>query len=117
MIIKEEKEIFTAITNHIVSSEIDDKWSSAILKLTVIEDTVDFNLNFVYDDGEQKNVKLKSAFHCGLDVLKLHTLTNSHPNYKKWNKAVFTLQNTSKCHIEYIWNQQIQDELDRIKNE
>ncbi len=117
MIIKEEKEIFNSIAGYIISSETDNKWSSAILKLTVIEDTVDFNLNFILNNGEQKNVKLKSAFHCGLDVLKLHKITNSHPNYKKWNKAVFNLLSTSRCHIEYIWDQQLQDELDRIKNE
>ncbi len=117
MIIKEEKEIFNSIAGYIVSSEIDDKWSSAILKLTVIEDTVDFNLNFINEVEEQKNVKLKNAFYCSADVLKLHRLTNEHPNYTKWNRAIFTLLNTSKCHIEYIWDENLQNEVDRLNSE
>lgn len=119
MIIAEEKEIFNSIATHIVTSELDDNWDRAILKMMVIADTVEFNLNFFYgsDQTTKKNTKLNGAFKCSLQVLKLHKLTNDHPNYKKWNRALFKLSSSSKANIEYIWDQELQDEVDGYNNE
>lgn len=114
MIIAEEKDLFNSIAKHIVISEINDKWDEAVLKIMVIGDSVDFNLNFKYANGTIQNSKLKNAFFCSLDVIKLHKLTNDHPNYKKWNKAEFTLYSNSKSKIEYIWDQKLQDEIDLL---
>lgn len=116
MIIEEEKEIFNAIAKHIVTSEIDDQWEHALLKMMVIADSVEFNLNFFYG-SESKNTKLSGAFKCSLEVLKLHKLTNEHPNYKNWNRALFTLYSNSKMSIEYIWDQELQGEVDRLNNQ
>jgi hypothetical protein len=117
MLIVEEKEIFNSIAKNIVTSEIDDKWDEAILKFMVIGNTVDFNLNFKYSNRNSENTKLNNAFYCSMDVLKLHKLTNEHPNYKKWNRATFTLHSNSKCNIQYIWDEDLQNEVDIINNE
>lgn len=117
MLIAEEKDIFNSIAKHIVSSEIDNQWDNAVLKISVIGNTVDFNLNFNYRNGEIKNARMSNAFLCSMDVLKLHQLTNEHPNYKKWNRSIFTLLSSSKCKIEYIWDQPLQDEVDKYNNE
>ncbi len=112
MIIAKEKEIFNAIAKHIVTSELDDKWDYTLLKMIVIGNTVDFNLNFHYKDNDAKNTKLSGAFKCSMRVLELHKLTNQHPNYKKWNKFEFTLYSNSKSKIEYIWDKELQEEVD-----
>lgn len=114
MIILEEKEIFNSIAKHIISSEIDDKWTYAILKIMVIGNTVDFNLNFSYNNSILKNTKIKNAFSCSMDILKLHRLTNNHPNYKKWNKSEFILYANSTCKIEYFFDEVLQNEIDRL---
>lgn len=112
MIIAEEKDLFNSIAKHIVISETDNQWDEAVLKIMIIGDSVDFNLNFKYSNGNIENTKLKNAFYCSMDIIKLHRLTNDHPSYKKWNKAEFTLTSNSRCRIEYIWDQKLQDEVD-----
>ncbi|WP_047451743.1 hypothetical protein [Alistipes sp. ZOR0009] len=112
MLTTEEKEIFNAIARYIVLSELDDKWQSASLKLMVIGNTVEFNLTFLYENGATKNTKLENAFKCSFEVLKLYKLTNEHPNYKKWNRSEFILFSDSKCKIEYVWEEDLQNKVD-----
>lgn len=114
MLVEQEKEIFNSIAKYILSSELDDKWDNALLKMMIIGDTVDYNLSFSYPDGSSKNTKLNNAFSCSVDVLKLHQLTNEHPNYKNWNKAEFKLYSGSKCRIEYIWDEALENEVNRF---
>lgn len=116
MIIEEQNEIFRKIATSIIKSEIDEKWENAILKLGVIENSVDFNLNFSYQD-EKKNTKLEGAFFCSREVIKLHKLTNEHPDYKNWNRAIFTLYPDNKFDMEYIWDQDLQDRVDGYNSE
>jgi hypothetical protein len=112
-LIPEEKDIFNSIAKHIVLSESDGEWDNAVLRNAVIGNTVDFNLTFNYPNGGAKDARLADAFLCSLDILRLHQLTNEHPNYKKWNRSIFSLFSSSKCKIEYIWDQQLQDEVDK----
>jgi len=116
MILSEEKEIFNAIAQSIVSSELDDKWDYALLKMMVIADTVELNLHFYYNENA-KNTKLNGAFKCSLEVLKLYKLTHEHPNYKKWNRSTFRLYANSKMQIDYIWDEELQKEVDEYNKE
>lgn len=117
MLITEEKQIFNSLGSNIIKSELDDKWSYSILKLTVIGNSVEFNLNYYYSNGSKKNTKYKNSFLLSKEVMKLHSLTNAHPNYKNWNRAQFTIFPDGKMEIEYIWDQELQDEVDKYNDE
>jgi len=113
----EQNKIFSEIASYVIKSELDSKWNKALLKIAIIEDSVEFNLNFSYESNK-KNTKLNGAFMCSREVHKLYELTQNHPlQHKNWNRAVFTLFPDNKFDMEYIWDQELQDEVDGYNKE
>jgi hypothetical protein len=45
-----------------------------------------------------------------LDLQKISTKGGGN----KWNKAIFTLSQEGKFDMEFIWDQELQDEVDRL---
>jgi hypothetical protein len=48
-------------------------------------------------------------------IRELHSIT-TEKGHNKWNRAVFTLLRTGKFDMEFIWDQVLQDEIERLSN-
>lgn len=49
-------------------------------------------------------------------IMELHEITTEGGN-NKWNKAIFTLTPDGGFDMEFIWGQELQNEIDRLANE
>ena len=47
---------------------------------------------------------------------QLHEITTEGGN-NKWNRAIFTLFSTGKFDMEFIWDQELNDEIERLSKE
>lgn len=97
-----------AIFNNIEKQD----WSNAQLHLEVIGTSVDFK-GFL-DDNERFNAP--GGFSLAKSVLALHEITSEGEN-NKWNKAIYTLTSSGKFDMQFIWDQELQDEVERLAKE
>lgn len=110
IIIPEQNLILQKIGQYIIDSQLNNDWKTAILKLAVIGQSIDFNLTFKQFD-EEFNTKLQGAFMCSIEVKSLHKLTHKNPNYSKWNRAIYVLNKDNSFEIEYQWDQDLHDQI------
>lgn len=105
-------EIYEKIGHAIVDSiEVDD-WNKAQLALEVVGNSVDFKgyLN------ENERFDAPGGFLLAKSILNLHAITTEGDN-NKWNRAIFTLFSTGKFDMEFIWDQELNDEIERLSKE
>ena len=57
-------------------------------------------------------------FKDGLDfaLMELHEITTEEGS-NKWNQAIYTLTPDGKFDMEFIWDQELQDEIERLSKE
>jgi hypothetical protein len=114
-----QKEIFNLLANGI----IDDipqgiKLKEAILNIMRLEGVVEFK-SYVIDANDKKiNLEVSMGYKYAKAVLELYTLTQTEfPIHKNWNRAKYTLFPEGRMEIEYIWDEALQNEVDRLNNE
>jgi hypothetical protein len=67
------------------------------------------------EDGTKKwldifNLKLETSI-----IEELYQISqNEFPKHKNWNRAKYTLFPEATMNIEYIWDEQLQNEVDRL---
>ena len=109
-------EIYLAIRNNI-NDVIKENWGTAILKFEVIGDMVSNQGTYVNEKGENKQIDVDELdFELTFDLLDLHAIT-TEGGANKWNRAVYTLTPDGKFDMEFIWDQALQDEIERLSKE
>ncbi|RNL55907.1 hypothetical protein [Pedobacter jejuensis] len=105
-------EIYEKIGYSITNAIKVDNWNKAQLALEVVGDSVDFKgyLN------ENEKFDAPGGFSLAKSILNLHEITTEGGN-NKWNRAIFTLFSTGKFDMEFIWDQELQDEVERLSKE
>jgi hypothetical protein len=114
----EQVEIFNLLANGI----IDDlpqglKFKEAILNIIRLEGVVEFN-SYVIDESDNKiNLEVSMGYKYAKAVLELYSITQTQsPVHKNWNRAKYTLFPEGKMSIEYIWDEDLQNEVDAYNN-
>lgn len=102
------KKLGQAITNSIETAD----WHKAQLHLEVIGTSVDFK-GFL-NDSDRFNAP--GGFSLAKSVLNLHAITTQEGN-NKWNRAIFTLTPDGKFDMEFIWDQELHNEVERLAKE
>lgn len=115
MLALEQNKILQKIGEFILNSQLNENWSKAVLKIALVGRSTDFNLTFIEGNNEI-NTKLQGAFFCSMEIAKLHELTADHPNFSEWNRATYKIYPPSTFNIEYSWDQELQDELNRVNS-
>jgi len=92
-----------------------EEWSKAELNLKIQPKVVGMSGKCYTSD---KTVSLRTKFDDELEemVKWLHATTTEGGN-NKWNKAKFTITPDKKFDMEFIWDQEWQDEVDRYNRE
>lgn len=115
---KTQKEIFNKIAISII--EIlpqGEKFNYVVLEIKRLTANVGFTGYYITPDEKKKwldifNLKLDTS--C---IEELYSITqNQFPIHKNWNRAKYTLFPDSKMEIEYIWDEALQNEVDRLNN-
>lgn len=110
------EEIYTFIGQTMVDN-LDIEWNQAVLNMKVIEGVVGYNGGVTDADNEFTSFSLrKFPRETRKAIKKLHQIT-TEGGHNRWNKAKFTMDANHKFEIEFIWDQEYQDEVDRLNKE
>jgi len=100
------------VTN--ISTVTNGEWVKAKLDIEVIGEMVSFTGNYLNNKNETKQIDVDEFdFQLTFDVLELHKITTEGGN-NKWNRAVFSVQPDGAFDMEFIWDQELQDEIERL---
>jgi len=100
------------VTN--ISTVINGEWVKAKLDIEVIGEMVSFTGNYLNNKNETKQIDVDEFdFQLTFDVLELHKITTEGGN-NTWNRAVFSVQSDGAFDMEFIWDQELQDEIERL---
>ncbi len=103
-------EIYHQIGQRIIDS-IEEQWDEAKL---LIEYVGGVKTYLEYKNNDQmKNVILIDSFKNMRDIKELNNITSENEK-NRWNKAIFTLFPTGKFNMEFIWDQALQDEIEKL---
>lgn len=115
----QQEEIFQILGEATLKSvESIEGWSSAILYIERQEKSVGFKSSYKDENGKEIRVDTEADYFASKAVKQLYNFTSDHPlEHKDWNKAIFTVTPDSKFNIQYIWDQELQDEVDEFNRQ
>lgn len=111
-----QKEIF----NLLAAGLIDDipkgtRFREAILNIMRQEGVVEFNSYLIDSSGKKIDMEVSMGYKYAKAILELYTITQTQaPIHANWNRAKYIFYPDSKMSIDYIWDQNLQDEIDRL---
>lgn len=113
------QDIFNAIANAIIDALPPGKsFKYAKLFISRFEGTVRYEGSYYDEKDKEEYIDLWKFKFNGDLIHELYKITMNAPlKHKNWNKAVFTLYSDGKFNMEYIWDQALQDEVDRLNRE
>ncbi|WP_289063039.1 hypothetical protein [uncultured Zobellia sp.] len=103
-------EIYTFIGQKIMDS-IPEDWTSAKLNIESVGNHVKSHGIYIDITSEQKNLAVKLGFQGAKNILRLKEIAAENDK-NKWNKAVFSLKPDGDFNMEFIWDQELQDEVE-----
>ena len=108
-------EIYLNIAHKVVE-KIDGNWVKAELNAEVYGDASKFR--GVYSSSfEEEQPKFFKIHHELFDLFEeLHKLT-TEDSENNWNRAKFTLESSGKFNIDFEWDQELADEIEKLNNE
>lgn len=104
--------IYHSIASAIVSN-IDDGWVEATLKAELYGDATKFK-GFYFSDERKVNKRFFKISHQLFDFFEELHLILTEGGVSKWNRATFTLEPTGKFNIDFEWDQEMADEIERL---
>jgi hypothetical protein len=114
-----QKEIF----NLLAMGLIDDmpqgqEFKESVLNIMRLDGVVEFNSYIIDGNGEKVNLEVTMGYKYAKAVLELYAITQTQePIHVNWNKAKYTLFPPGNMKIEYIFDEELQKEIDLINRQ
>ena len=110
-------EICLLIAQNIANSIQSENWNKATLNIQGDDTYVDTTGEYLDSNNVAQSLDVHN-FNADVDfaIMKLHHITTKDGN-NKWNKAIFTLTPDGDFDMKFIWDQQLQNEIDQLTNE
>ncbi|MBW8186309.1 immunity protein YezG family protein [Shewanella nanhaiensis] len=105
--------IYTAIAQHMLN-QIDEEWSGCKVDVEFFEGAAEFDTSYISEQGVECD--LKGGYPLFKLFKELHELTTDNQD-NKWNRAKFSLEPSGKFNMEFEWDQELADEIERLSNE
>ncbi|MGP2570131.1 hypothetical protein ACT4R9_06475 [Ornithobacterium rhinotracheale] len=114
-----QKEIFSEIAISIIDVlPQGERFNYAILEIKRLVANIGFTGYYITPEEKKKWLDI---FNFKLDtkcIEELYALTQTEfPIHENWNRAKYTLFSDGKMQMEYIWDQELQDEVDGYNND
>jgi hypothetical protein len=107
-------EIYLKIGEEIVKVIENDNWTNARLEFEIVGEGV---VGYTGDYLENNLTKDMSVENIDDDITEwiseLHAITTEGGS-NRWNKSVFSLTPDGKFDMEFIWDQELHDEVERL---
>ena len=96
-----------------IQNSAKEEWNEAVLRLMVTNKVVEYNLNFFESNGGKKSARFVRPDNMSEIILDFHkAMTEGSSNH--WNRAIFKLWPGGKFDMEFIWDQELHDEIERL---
>jgi len=114
----EQKEIFYTLAQAAFESVRNVfQWDKSVLYIKRLEGNVGFKSFFTFGDDIEIPIDTEANYQTSLAVHELHRFTsNTFSENNKWNRLRFVLYTDNKINIEYIWDEELQNEVDKINS-
>jgi len=107
------EDIYHKIGQSIVDS-LDEEWINAKLEIKHTEGSTKFYLNYFSSSNIPKNSAYPALDYSIVKAVKeLHKITTEGDN-NKWNRLEYKLTSEGEMDLEFIWDQQLFDELENL---
>ena len=108
-------EVYNSLEDFLMNLLPNEFWSKAELNIKVQPKMVGMSGKCYAPD---KEISLRTKFDNKLeDKIKwLHKKT-THGGNQKWNKAKFSITSEKKIEMDFVWDQEWQDEIDEINRQ
>ena len=107
-------EIYSNIGQSILNAIEDGSWTKASLNIEIVGDGVVGYSGEYETGGDTKDISVrKISRDIRSWVRELHKITTEGEN-NKWNRAIFSLMPDGKFDMDFIWDQALQDEIERL---
>lgn len=107
-------EIYLKIGQEIFNVIESENWEKALLEFEVVGDGVVGYTGDYIENSNKKEIDVENIDDDITDwISELHEITTEGGN-NKWNRAVFSLTSQGKFDMEFIWDQELNDEIERL---
>jgi hypothetical protein len=107
-------EIYLNIGQSISTAIDESNWTDARLRIEIVGNgVVGYTGDYQVDNRTLDISVRKIPREIRNWIRELHSITSEGGN-NKWNKAVFTLNPNGKFDMEFIWDQQLNDEVEGL---
>jgi hypothetical protein len=112
----EQKEIYFALAEAALKSVNKvDLWTKSILYIKRLEGNVGFESYYTIKDDLEIPIDTEADYQTSLAVHELHKFMSiTFGDNSKWNRLKFTLFFDNKIETEFIWDEELQNEIDKL---
>jgi len=114
--VKTVDEIYLAIATDIANA-IKEDWTSAVVNFEVLDGMVGYDGSYESGSGHEEQIDVEEFdFQLTFDLLELHGITTAGGS-NRWNRAVFRLEPQGKFDMQFVWDQELHDEVEKLAKE
>ncbi len=114
MLIMTADEIYLKIGQEISNVIESGNWTNARLEIEIVGEGVVGYTGDYFANNEQKDMSVENIDDDITDWLnELHKVTTEGGN-NKWNKAIFTLTPDGQFDMEFNWDQELHDQVEKL---
>ncbi len=107
-------EIYLKIGQEIFNVIESENWEKAQLEFEAFGDGVAGYTGKYSENNELKSISVRNINDDISDwVDELHKITTEGGN-NKWNRAIFSITSEGEFDMEFIWDQELNDEIERL---
>jgi hypothetical protein len=108
-------EVYNSLGSFLLDLLPDKNWLKAELNIEIQPGVLGMSGDCLCDD---EKISLRTRYNDELkSAIKWLHATTTEGGYNKWNKAKFTITPDNQFDMEFIWDQEWQDEVDRYNRE
>jgi len=109
-----EKEIFSQIAMSIIDVLPQGvRFKKSILEIKRLENNIGYTGYYILSDDTKKWLDIFSFSLKNSVIEELYQITQTQaPIHTNWNRAIFTLYPNGTSEMEYIWDEELQQEVD-----
>lgn len=107
---QQQQTVFEQIGQYMVDSVDAPEWRAVFLHIDIVEQSVGLSGEYVDDDGIRRPFDTDADLQLAKALLAFHHASNENPK-NRWNRANATLTSAYDFKLEYLWDQQLADEV------
>jgi|SRR5690606_14081792 len=99
-----------------VFNSIEEPWEKAVLNIQKLDHSVSFNGEYHDTSGNEKDIEVQIDIAAIKATKELHKITTEGKE-DKWNRAKFHVTSSGKFNMEFIWDDDLNEEIKRLNQE